>query len=372
MNDELPELYTASVLWSETIPSPLESESAVVASREEQARRQVRIGSEESSWARAFDDLKGPAAGRYSMGPGGMTGWIGKRRAAALTIAAVSCAPLAATASADVNLGSRGGITYVSDADLPSPPEVSVMEAACPAATEVSGGVGSAGTSVESSDVNDTAPADGPDGGSDPDDAWFATANFPDSAFLPNPEVFAICEARSHTHASGSVGIAPGEAGSLTVPCPGPTKPTGGGVMLSGAEADGAFVNSSSPHDGGDRGREPDDGWKGRAYNPEGSAKTMTVTAICRQGALRYDRHVERAGAGDLATPAAGCRVRGPQHLVGVGWRWSGPAGEAELYYASLEDSFDGDDVPDDYVVLGGENKAAPRKKMTGYAICVR
>jgi hypothetical protein len=292
--------------------------------------------------------------------------WLG------VTIAAAACAPAATVASADVDLGSRGGITYVMDEDSPSPPDVSVMEAGCPAGNEASGGIADPGTNVDSSDLNDLAPADGVDGGSVPDDAWFASVRFPDSPFLPNPRVFAICEERSHVQAIDAIEISPGEGGSLAVPCPGRKRPTGGGVRLSGAEGDGGFVNSTFPYDDGDRGSVPDDGWKGRAFNPAGASKTMEVTAICRRGQLGYSRRHDRAGAGHEASASVGCRVEGPAHLVGVGWRWGGPTSESEFAFGDLNDSFDGDDVPDDYARLVGVNKDGARKKLTGYAICVR
>ena len=275
----------------------------------------------------------------------------------------------AATALADTNLGTRGGVTYIQDDASPSPPTVSVMEAQCPSPKGASGGLANPGTNVASSDLNDVAPADGGDDDADADDAWFASVNFPDTPFFPNPEVFAICEATSHRHPTAFVMVSAGEAGTVKASCPSDTKPTGGGATLSGDEEDGAYVNSSFPFDGPDANRKPD-GWRARAYNPAGPAKTLAVTAVCRRGDLRYKRYSERARAGRPAGASVGCKVIGTQHLLGFGWRWTGSASEAEFDFAQLEDSFDSDDVPDDYVGAGGENVAGARKKLTGYAVC--
>ena len=276
----------------------------------------------------------------------------------------------AAAALADTHLGTRGGVTYIQDHASPSPPTVSVIEAECPAPKEASGGLANPGTSVTASDLNDVAPADGGDDDANADDAWFASVNFPDTPFFPNPEVFAICEATSHRHPTASVMVSAGAAGSVKVSCPSDTKPTGGGATLSGDEEDGAYVNSSYPFDGPDANRKPDDGWKARAYNPAGTEKTLAVTAVCRRGDLRYKRFSDYARPGRFGFASAGCKVIGTQHLLGNGWRWTGAAAGAELVDDFLNDSFDSDDVPDDYATIAGENLGGARKKLTGYAVC--
>jgi hypothetical protein len=278
-------------------------------------------------------------------------------------------------AVADDNLGTRGGITYMRDGASPTAPAVSVIEVECPPGADFSGGLANPGTSVYASDLNDTWMADGSDFGAALDDAWFTTVRFPapaDPPLFPNPRVYVICEEVEHLPSSFSVPIAPGEARTQSVNCSVGKKPTGGGVTITGDETDGAFINSSAPYDGNDDNRKPDDGWIGRAYNPTGAEKTMTVTAVCREGSLRYSKFTDRARAGRQANASAGCRVQGPQHLVGVGWRWTGPAAEAEIDFLTPQDSFDPDSVPDDYASIAGENKEGTRKKLTGWAICVR
>ena len=138
---------------------------------------------------------------------------------------------LPAVALAGEDLGSAGGVSYIRDSASPDPPATAVLEAACPAGKEVSGGGFDASVAGE---LNDTAPADGPDAGDDPDDAWFVTIEFAPTGFEPEVEAYAMCEARSHRTEVEADPIAAGETAKVSVPCPGRTKPTGGGVSLSG------------------------------------------------------------------------------------------------------------------------------------------
>jgi hypothetical protein len=287
-------------------------------------------------------------------------------------IGAVALAAIAASAAlaGDDGLGTAGGVSYVHDASSPSTPSVAVLEAECPPGTQVSGGGFEIGTSAEFGSLNDSAPADGTDPGAVPDDAWFVSVHYPDSEILPNPDVYAICEEPEHGRETESVPVPAGESGTTGVLCDELGKVTGGGATLSGDE-DEAFVSSSYPIDDQDEGRRPDDGWGARAYNASGETKTLSVTALCRHGSLRYDRFRKRTRNNGFAGAPAGCRVRGSQRLLGAGWRFGGNAAEAEVEDVVPKDSFDANSVPDDYAGIYGHD-FDPRRRFTGFAVCKR
>ena len=74
--------------------------------------------------------------------------------------------------------------------------------------------------------------------------------------------------------------VPPGTARSATARCPRARHVSGGGGALSGPIADGHLA-ASTPVDGGDRDRVPDDGWRVTAHNDAGGAKTLRAFAIC-------------------------------------------------------------------------------------------
>lgn len=279
--------------------------------------------------------------------------------------AVVICAALAvpaAMALADENLGSAGGITYVGDSLSPSPPTLAVVEAACPGGTQVSGG---GFDSDVGGSLNDAAPADGPDGDGELDDAWFASVYYGPTGYDPTLRVFAICEEGPHQRPTATTEVAAGGGGAVSVECPGRRKPTGGGAQLSGAGAE-AYVHSSHPFDGSDGNDEPDDGWRARAYNDTGVAKTLTVTAICRRGEFRnrYRHH-------DAPTPAyTFSPCVGSEHLVGLGWRLTGPASQAMAERVVPSDDGDPGSVPDDGGEFLGDDNGGGPERLYPHAIC--
>ncbi len=268
---------------------------------------------------------------------------------------------LPAIALAGGDLGSAGGVSYVRDSASPDPPATAILEAPCPAGKEVSGG----GFDASVGELNDTAPADGPDAGDEPDDAWFVSIDFAPTGFEPEVEVYAICEERSHRTEVEADPIAVGETAKVSAPCPGRTRPTGGGVTLSGAE-DEARVSSSYPFDGPDADSDPDDGWRGQARNAVGAPKTITVTAICRGGALRNRFRFWDSPVGGATFPPC----VNAEHLVGIGWRITGPASEGFPVYGRPEDGSDTGSAPDDGGGFAARSDGDTGGRLIPHAIC--
>ena len=125
-------------------------------------------------------------------------------------------------------------------------------------------------------------------------------------------------------------------------------------------------MSSSYPFDGGDADSDPDDGWRGQAHNAVGALKTMTVTAICRGGPLRNRFRFWDGPADDAAFPPC----LDTEHLVGIGWRITGPASEGRPGYAKPEDGSDAGSVPDDGAGFVVASEGGADERLIPHAIC--
>src|SRR5262249_16220989 len=152
-------------------------------------------------------------------------------------------------------------------------------KATCPAGTKVAGGGVSASRADILVEVASTAPFDGRDRNSKPENGWEGKLNneTTDTVFM---RAHAICADRgdftyhetsnrlwAHSKAKDSVGWGGGF-------------PTGGGVFITGTDA-GLEVGDTVPTDSPDSNTEPDNGWRGTANNESDSGRVLQVTAIC-------------------------------------------------------------------------------------------
>jgi hypothetical protein len=71
--------------------------------------------------------------------------------------------------------------------------------------------------------------------------------------------------------------------------CPKRTHVLGGGERSAGGYGS-IVLNQTSPQDSGDRGSQPDDGWKVRVRNQKSTKATVKVNAICGKVKVRYTR----------------------------------------------------------------------------------
>jgi hypothetical protein len=274
---------------------------------------------------------------------------------------------LASPARADVNLGTVGGLTYVSDETAPVPPpgQAGLHIAQCPPGTKLLGGGARIPGFGADAHLNVMSPTtvEGTRGG-------FGLYFWNQSGAAKTAIAHATCgqgPASSLRVESDETGSAP-DALTLKAPCKDGESVSGGGVYLGGAVNE-AFVNSSYPFDGGDPGNKPDDGWKARVQNRAGLGKLVTTYAVCSDRAWTYRRSDREILANDDAGYIADCE--GPGHLVSGGVKIRGPAGETVLRALSPYDSSDGDLAPDDGFDMNTANDGGDRTA-TLFAICKR
>jgi hypothetical protein len=154
--------------------------------------------------------------------------------------------------------------------------------------------------------------------------------------------------------------------------CPGDTHVVGGGVTPASQTNVAAefWINRSSPYDGPDQDKMPDDGWFGRANNRFGHDKVMGVFAICQTGPVRYPTNTVRLAPGGGAVAKATCP--GGTHVTNGGAAISGPGSEAYLNSSAPFDSGkDTDRLVDDGWTARAFNAKGTAKQLSVYATCV-
>lgn len=130
--------------------------------------------------------------------------------------------------------------------------------------------------------LNSSAPSDAADPNPAPDDGWFLA--FYDPFGGPGgADVSVVCRrGRGVAYRDGVRGrIGVGDAGKVRVSCPRRSHVVGGGAELNGAVVDGRLLDSYPFDSRADSDAVPDDGWAGRGLNVGGSARRLTVHAIC-------------------------------------------------------------------------------------------
>lgn len=263
----------------------------------------------------------------------------------------------AASASADTDLGTVGGISYVSATTLSAPggggPYAAL--AACPGARPkpLGAGIYPSGEADEAN-VRQLYPSSPEDG------VWGSFRNI--SGPNKTATVFAMCTARRVKTRTGGGGVQvnPGKSRVNRARCPKGTHVAGGGASFFFGGGSARLV-SSHPFDGRDANNTPDDGWAARAYNYSTAPAYLEVVASCLASKrLRY-----RTSSGFEAN----CPDDG--HLTGGGVKHR--RSEASLAWmntsAPLDTPLAGDtdDIPDDrwYARL-------PSYPRTVYAICLK
>jgi hypothetical protein len=301
------------------------------------------------------------------MGPGA------KRRASIIVVGTLILFVLTVAgspASADVNRGTAGGLTYIYDQTQFAGPNGANADAACPPGTHVVGGGGEIGGPVHTNHLNTTFPFDGADADPRPDDLWIAHA-WVGSPFPDVVDVIAVCRQGKARYRSGAGNVQPGTARTLRATCPPDTHVSGGGVFVDGG-IDDSWVSSSYPYDDRDAGSAPDDGWAARVYNVGAfGPKRMTVHAICLAVRPRYVAAAP-VTVGDPSLPMTGPACPASRHLTAGGIRLGAPlAAEAHPVTMMPFDLADADSIPDDALrAEAGTTSASQTATMLRHAIC--
>jgi hypothetical protein len=264
------------------------------------------------------------------MGPGA------KRRASIIVVGTLILFVLTVAgspASADVNRGTAGGLTYIYDQTQFAGPNGANADAACPPGTHVVGGGGEIGGPVHTNHLNTTFPFDGADADPRPDDLWIAHA-WVGSPFPDVVDVIAVCRQGKARYRSGAGNVQPGTARTLRATCPPDTHVSGGGVFVDGG-IDDSWVSSSYPYDDRDAGSAP-----------------VTV--------------------GDPSLPMTGPACPASRHLTAGGIRLGAPlAAEAHPVTMMPFDLADADSIPDDALrAEAGTTSASQTATMLRHAIC--
>jgi hypothetical protein len=288
----------------------------------------------------------------------------GRRMGFGLAAAVAALCAVAPATQADTNEGTVAGLTYMLDlGPRTAAPSVLSADAACPGSTHVVGG----GTSVSGISgftvqfwLNSTNAFDGPDPGRLPDDGWRGRAynRFGSDKRIA---VFAICSRDPVRYATGRRSVGPGSAALVRAACPSGTHVAGGGADLSGS-ATQAYLNWSVPYDSNDADSRPDDGWRARAYNQGGPAKTLTVRATCVAANPRY-----RVRASSNSGEAVGVDCPAGTHLMGGGGAIAGAADNSFL--TAIEPVGDGSGPPDD-ALLVAVHRFDPSPDYLAAAVC--
>ena len=217
---------------------------------------------------------------------------LGGRILAFGTVVAGVLAWAAAPATADTDLGTVDGLTYIQgDPDGPAAPPVALASTAtCPTGTSVVGGGAAYSSSTTSAPaefwLNRSRPFDGSDPDTRPDDGWTGQGF---NRFGTNKAfgAYAICSAGAIRYAAANASAPAGAGMTAKATCPGGLHVAGGGAGVFGP-AKNAYLNSSHPFDSNDPGIKPDDGWRARAFNRAGPRKALKVHAECVAETPRY------------------------------------------------------------------------------------
>jgi hypothetical protein len=218
--------------------------------------------------------------------------------------------------------------------------------------------------------IHSSGPVDGPDGDSEPNDAWGLSVRA--GSHGTDANAVAVCADTAPEVVQKVTDIPVNKTGRTTARCPSDMHVSGGGVAIDGDPPE-SFVNSSYPADGSDSNKTPDDGWTGRAVGPAGGTVEMQVTALCVSSARTYMPY--RAGSvkphgatasQDYCKDEAGV-------LSGAGLEIPGPGRQALMKVAIPNDDptmGDPNLTPEERIVWGMKNRRGTRKTPTAYAVC--
>jgi hypothetical protein len=174
---------------------------------------------------------------------------------------------------------------------------------------------------------------------------------------------YAICARPRGIVRNTKVLEAPVTLTSMTVkaPCPAGSSVLGGGFDTNYNDS---RPIESAPYDGGDRGRVPDDGWRGRAV--VGDTRDFQVTAICLKG--RAQRRLVYRERTDEATGNLYARAKCPDGAAATGGGAAIDGGGSAFINSTYPDDVNGDGTPEDAWSTFGHSTSSAA--LTTFAVC--
>jgi len=253
--------------------------------------------------------------------------------------------PAGSARAADVNHGTFGGYTYVSDSTVIPGPSAGTIEATCPAGTHAIGGGGDDGRFGFDANIHTSAPYDGADAGRAPDDGWrlrsATTATGPGTI-----EVFVICQPEVPSYATKSVKVAAGQGDTAKADCEAGLHVAAGGVSAGGGIAS-VIIGATAPFDDADANTTSDDGWRTKAGNVGNEARNVTAYAICDELNPSYKQSDPLEGGPGTASIDAPCLHPG-DNILGGGLWVTGSAPETRIHASMPHDDTDPDTAAND------------------------
>jgi hypothetical protein len=260
----------------------------------------------------------------------------------------------------DKQLGTKGGIAYVSDTVTSSNPVYTESDATCPKLDKgwrIAGGgfrVGDKAGSLSASRPLDIYLSFGDDD-LHPDEFWEASG---DLALGKKLSSFAICIKEPKLHyVRADTPDGDSAPRSATDSCPGRTRPTGGGGFIATSNS---YITSLFP-----KGRSK---WSVGLYDGIGGIGGMTSDFVCLKA--KQKRAAERTTVPAAKTKAVKAACPSKSRVTGGGARFSGDPGDAKLLASYPVDGKDPDSIPDDGWKAQGHNDTAGPLQLKAYAIC--
>lgn len=216
---------------------------------------------------------------------------------------------------------------------------------ACPKGTRVIGG----GVEVLEAFTVDvalvqSAPFDGKDGDSIPDDGWLGSVN--NKGDVPaKMRVVAICsKAFALTYEVATTFAFNGQRTEIDATCPGDSVVIGGGVANTGGDST-VELSASVAFDDADMGTVASDGWRGAINNDSGGTLGLSTFAICAAdsglGILSHESYSGSVPGDDDVQVLAGC---GQPGFVMIGGGMFFGTTETDIHIESMA-PVDGDDA---------------------------
>jgi hypothetical protein len=270
------------------------------------------------------------------------------------------------------SLGSSHGLNYRSIAYSPwSYPDIDLFSNCKGSTAVVGGGVGLTGPSRKSHVAYGFPGDDTSDGDLVADDVWKGAGVQRGNPRALKITTYSICLTQGVgpvNYASSPAGtVAVGDAFSEKATCP-----KGTAVAAGGSDVYRGTVSTSSPFDGSDAGRAPDDGWKVTGVNSETSPTDLTVWAVCLNTShkLSYVAAHGTTPGKDSKSIKASCPDGAA--ATGGGYTIKGAPDTRFAHVSRPRDSdADKDKVPDDRWQVSAVNLSDQSAKTTVIVACL-